>query len=144
MRDIKYIVVHCTATVPDTKIESIRKYWKEKLGWKNPGYHYIIKRNGEIVRLQPENLNANGVAGNNRFAIHISYIGGVDKEGKPVDNRTNAQKHTMFNKLVSLSEKYPGATILGHRDFPGVKKMCPGFDVSEWLKNYTPDLDIAA
>jgi N-acetylmuramoyl-L-alanine amidase len=144
MRDIKYIVVHCTATQPDTKIESIQRFWQEQLGWKNPGYHYIIKRNGDVVRLQPDNLIANGVAGNNRNAIHISYIGGVDKENKPIDNRTDAQKHALFSKLVALSEKYTNAIIKGHRDFPGVTKACPSFDVREWLQHYIPDLDIAA
>ncbi len=155
-REIKYIVVHCTATAPETTIENIQRYWKEHLGWKNPGYHYIIKRSGEIVTINPEGNISNGVKNNNRHSIHISYIGGVDKTGKPIDNRTDAQKHALFNKLVSLSEKYPNATILGHRDFSPDKdgngkidfyewvKYCPCFDVREWLKNYTPDLDIAA
>ena len=154
-RNIKYIVVHCTATLPETTIESIQRYWKEQLKWRNPGYHYIIKRNGEIVQLNKEEDISNGVAGHNKNAIHISYIGGIDKNGKPIDNRTNAQKHALFNKLVSLSEKYPGTTILGHRDFSPDKngdgrieydewvKTCPAFDVKEWLKNYTPDFDLA-
>ena len=144
MRTIKYIVVHCTATPPDASIDSIKNYWKEKLGWNNPGYHYIIKRNGEIVNLLPEEKPSNGVKGYNQNSVHISYIGGVDKNNQPVDNRTGAQRHAMFNKLIALSEKYPSATILGHRDFPGVTKKCPSFDVKEWLKNYTPDLDLAA
>ncbi len=156
MRDIKFIVVHCTATPPETKIENIQRYWKEQLKWKNPGYHYIIKRNGEIVKITEEQNIANGVGGHNRYSIHISYIGGVNKEGKPLDNRTDAQIHALFNKLVALSEKYPNATILGHRDFSPDKdgdglieynewiKACPCFDVKEWLQNYTPDLDMAA
>ncbi len=156
MRTIKFIVVHCTATPPETPIDSIKNYWKKNLGWKNPGYHYIIKRNGDIVRLFPEEKPSNGVKGHNQNSIHISYIGGVDKDGKPIDNRTDAQKHSMFNKLVALSEKYPDATILGHRDLSPDKdgdgiietsewvKHCPSFDVKEWLKNYTPDLDLAA
>lgn len=143
MRTIKYIVVHCTATPPDAAIESIKRYWKEQLGWKNPGYHYIIKRSGDIVRLHPENLISNGVKGYNENSIHISYIGGIDAKGNPVDNRTPAQVHAMFNKLVALGEKYPNAIILGHRDFPGVTKQCPSFDVKAWLKNYTPDIAIA-
>lgn len=143
-RNIKYIVVHCTATPPETSIDSILRYWKENLGWKNPGYHYIIKRNGEIVNLFPEDKVSNGVKGYNQNSVHISYIGGVDKNNLPVDNRSDAQIHAMFGKLVALSDKYPNATILGHRDFPGVTKMCPSFDVREWLKNYTPDLGIAA
>ena len=156
MRTIKYIVVHCTATPTDATIASIKNYWEQELGWKNPGYHYIIKRNGEIVKLNDEANISNGVAGHNRYAIHISYIGGIDKVGKPIDNRTDQQKHSLFNKLVFLSEKYPNATILGHRDFSSDKngngkiehnewiKACPSFDVKDWLTNYTPDLDAAA
>ena|SRR5205814_8578869 len=156
MRMIENIVVHCTATQPDATIESIKNYWKKSLGWDNPGYHYIIKRNGDIVRLFPEEKPSNGVKGHNQSAIHISYIGGIDKNGKPSDNRTDAQKHSMFNKLVALSEKYPHARILGHRDLSPDKngdgiiepsewvKHCPSFDVKEWLRNYTPDLDQAA
>lgn len=143
-RIIKYIVVHCTATPTDTTIESIKRYWKEEKKWNNPGYHYIIKRNGEIVQLQNENLIANGVAGYNANAVHISYIGGIDKNSNPIDNRTPAQVRVMFDKLVELSEKYPAARILGHRDFPEVKKACPSFDVKKWLQDYTPDIAIAA
>lgn len=65
--------------------------------------------------------------------------------GNPIDNRTPAQVRAMFNKLVALSEKYPGAEILGHRDFPGVTKRCPSFDVKQWLRDYIPeDIAIAA
>lgn len=140
-RDIRYIVVHCTATPPDTKIENIQRYWKEQLHWKNPGYHFIIRRDGIIVQLQSIEKVANGVAGYNTQSVHLAYIGGVDKDGKPMDNRTLAQQETMFDKLVALSEKFPLAKILGHRDFPNVKKACPCFDVDGWRKNYVPNLD---
>lgn len=140
-REIRYIVVHCTATPPAAKIESIQRYWKEQLGWKDPGYHYIIQRNGEIICLQPEHLIANGVKGYNTQSIHISYIGGIDKNNKPVDNRTGEQQAALFNKLVALTEKYPQAKIMGHRDFPGVTKACPCFDVRKWLAGYLPALN---
>jgi N-acetylmuramoyl-L-alanine amidase len=155
-RVIKYLVVHCTATPPEATIESIQKYWRDELKWENPGYHYIIKRSGEIVQLNDEDNISNGVAGNNAHSIHISCIGGIDKDRNPVDNRTLAQIHALFNKLVALSERYPEATILGHRDFSPDKnndgiienyewiKSCPGYDVREWLKNYTPDVTMAA
>jgi N-acetylmuramoyl-L-alanine amidase len=138
-RNIKYIVVHCTATPPEAKVENIVRYWKEQLGWKNPGYHYIIKRNGEIVSLLSEDLVANGVKNYNQQSVHISYIGGIDKNNKPADNRTPEQKTALFNKLVALSEKYPEAEIKGHRDFPGVIKACPSFDLRTWLKEYVPE-----
>lgn len=139
-REINFIVVHCTATQPTAKIEDIKRYWKEVLGWKNPGYHYIIKRNGDIVKLLSENIPSNGVAGHNQKSVHLSYIGGVDKTNKPIDNRTLSQQAAMFDLIVELSERYPKAKILGHRDFVGVKKACPSFDVKEWLKNFTPYL----
>ena len=155
-RTIKYIVVHCTASSPTATIESIQQFWKNELKWKNPGYHYIIKRNGEIVCINNEENISNGVAGNNKHSIHIAYIGGISKEGAPQDNRTSAQSHALFNKLVALSEKYPGAEILGHRDFSPDKnnngvieqfewiKYCPCFNVREWLKNYVPDIGLTA
>jgi N-acetylmuramoyl-L-alanine amidase len=46
----------------------------------------------------------------------------------------------MFDLIVSLTEKYPAAEVLGHRDFPNVHKACPSFDVKDWLKNYEPNL----
>ncbi len=145
LRNIKYIVVHCTATPTTTTLESIKSYWKEQRGWGDtPGYHYFIKRDGTIVQLLDEKKNSYGVYKHNSECISIAYVGGIDKDGKPVDNRSDAQKHAMFDIIVRLTEKYPKAEVLGHRDFPGVKKACPCFDVKEWLKNYEPDFNSAA
>jgi N-acetylmuramoyl-L-alanine amidase len=145
MRNIKFIVIHCTATQPATKLDNIQKYWKEIRGWGDvPGYHYVIKTNGDIVKLLDENKNSNGVYLHNSECINMSYIGGIDQHGNPKDTRTRAQETAMFNKIVELTEKYPMAKVVGHRDFPGVKKACPCFDVKTWLANYTPDLDMAA
>ncbi len=145
LRNIKYIVVHCTATPPTTTVESIKRYWKEQRGWGDtPGYHYLIQRHGNIVQLLDESKNSYGVYAHNSNCISLAYIGGIDKEGKPLDNRSDAQKHAMFDLIVSLTEKYPQAQVLGHRDFAGVKKACPSFDVKKWLGEYEPDLGNAA
>ena len=145
LRNIKYIVVHCTATPPTTTVESIKRFWKEQRGWGDtPGYHYLIQRQGTLIQLLDESKNSNGVYLHNSNCINIAYIGGVDKDGKPQDNRSDAQKHSMFDLIVSLTEKYPHAEVLGHRDFPDVHKACPCFDVKTWLKEYEPDLGNAA
>lgn len=137
-RNIKNIVIHCTATGIKAKLESIKNYWKNKLGWKSPGYHYIIDYLGNVTQLLSESKIANGVKGHNSESIHISYIGGIDFEGKAYDTRSYAQEVSMFDLIVKLSTKYPNAQILGHRDFQGVKKDCPSFDVKAWLKSFTP------
>lgn len=133
MREIRFIVIHCTATRQDATVTSIRRYWKS-LGWKNPGYHYLIEASGTVHILQPHSGIANGVAGYNAHALHVSYIGGVDVSGKPVDNRTEAQRKKMLELVKRLRAEYPRAKVLGHRDFPDVRKACPSFDVAAWLK----------
>lgn len=126
MRDIKYIVVHCTATDQDAKVSSIIRYWQEELGWKNPGYHYIFDKNGHMTQLQDENKPTNGVRGYNANSIHVCYIGGKHK-----DDRTAMQKAMMLDCIKRLRGKYPNAVIQGHRDFPGVTKACPRFDAKQ-------------
>ena len=133
MRKINNIVLHCTATATNATIEAIKKYWAEVLKWKSPGYHYIIDYAGTVHSIHPEELISNGVSGHNHDSINISYIGGVVGT-KAVDTRSDAQKQAMITLLLGLRHKYPGAKICGHRDFPGVKKACPSFDVAKWLK----------
>lgn len=145
LRHIEYIVVHCTATQPGATIENIKKYWREQRGWGDtPGYHYIIKADGEVVQLLGEDKNSNGVYQHNSQCINIAYIGGIDKTGQAKDTRTRAQENALFALIIRLTEKYSGAKVLGHRDFPDVKKACPCFDVKTWLSEYEPDLGTAA
>ena len=131
MRNINYIAIHCTATQPESSIASIQNYWKNNLGWKNPGYHYIIDRFGNVINLLPIELVSNGVQGFNSQTINISYVGGIDKSGKPKDTRTEAQKQSILKLLKELRVKFPKAKIQGHRDFPNVKKACPSFDAKK-------------
>jgi N-acetylmuramoyl-L-alanine amidase len=133
MREIKYIVLHCTATKQDATVESIKNYWKNNLGWKNPGYHFLIEKNGNIINLHPIEEISNGVAGYNKNSIHISYIGGVDNNNKGLDNRTPKQILSQLQLIIEMKEKFSKAEILGHKDFPNVKKECPSFDVKRWL-----------
>ena len=41
-RNIRLIVIHCTATSEQTAISSIQTYWKKVLHWRKPGYHYVV------------------------------------------------------------------------------------------------------
>lgn len=135
MREIDYIVLHATATRPNASVDAIKKYWKESLGWKDPGYHYIIDEQGRRHILSSITKPTNGVKGYNHNSIHISYIGGISPTGEPLDTRTRAQKvetEKLLRELLEVLSCPP--EILGHRDFPGVKKACPSFDVKKWLK----------
>lgn len=135
MRDIKHLVVHCTATLQTATPDSISKYWREQLGWKSPGYHILVKPDGECVRMAPDEAVTNGVGGGyNANSLHVSYIGGILPGNKPVDNRTPEQKSALIEVLKEWKAAHPDAEILGHRDFwfkyryDKARKACPCFD----------------
>ena len=134
MREIKYIVIHCTATQPNTKKESILNYWKNTLKWKNVGYHRLVDANGVIHELAKYEQVTNGVKGFNSNSINFSYIGGIDVAGRPKDTRTIKQKESLLYLVKQAKKQFPNAIVQGHRDFKGVVKACPSFDVKEWLK----------
>ena len=136
-RSIKFIAIHCTATQPSATVAAIQRHWKDTLGWKSPGYHLLIETNGTIHRLLPFDGVANGVKGFNNHSVHISYIGGITKEGKPVDNRTAAQKEAILlciKEVIEWSEN-KCLIIQGHRDFPNANKACPCFDAKAEYRN---------
>lgn len=142
MRTIRRIFVHCTATSQNVTVRRIQQSWRG-IGWKNPGYHYIIDADGVTTQLLDESRCANGVYGYNADSIHVAYIGGIDfirGKWKAADTRTDAQKDSLRLLLADLKKRYPDAQILGHRDISPDKnhngkvdpweriKECPCFD----------------
>ena len=124
-RNITHLVVHCTATAHNATVENIVAYWRDKLKWKTSGYHKIIKADGEVVTLMPDNKIANGVKGHNKTSLHVSWIGGLHN-----DNRTLAQRKALAAVLWNWLKLYPDAEICGHTDFENVHKACPQFDAA--------------
>ncbi len=86
----------------------------------------MVFADGRVVQLLDECRVANGVKGYNSISVHVAYTGGVDASGKPVDNRTDAQKKFLLYLLKVLRRAYPNAQIVGHRDLAA--KACPSFD----------------
>jgi N-acetylmuramoyl-L-alanine amidase len=133
-REIRYIVIHTTATGQNATVAGIQRAWKER-GWSSPGYHRLIEANGTIHNLSHFDRPTNGVKGFNHESIHISYVGGLSPANKPVDNRTDKQKAAILDCIREALE-YVGKPVIiqGHRDFEGVKKECPCFDAKSEYK----------
>nr|WP_314698278.1 N-acetylmuramoyl-L-alanine amidase [uncultured Prevotella sp.] len=134
MRYIKYIAVHCTASHQSQTIEGLKQEFKRK-GWVNPGYHYVVSSDGKITQLLDEDKVSNGVKGFNSVSINVAYIGGIDTNGKPIDNRTDAQKASLRSLLRMLHKKYPTAFIQGHRDFSPDLNKDGKITPNEWMKS---------
>lgn len=135
MREIKYIVIHCTASQPNTKKEAIINYWKNTLKWKTVGYHRLIDANGVIHELAKYEQITNGVKGYNSESIHFSYIGGIDESGRSKDTRTIKQKESLLYLVKQAKKQFPNAIVQGHKDFKGVTKACPSFDAKSEYKD---------
>lgn len=132
MRRIDKIIVHCTAT-PEGRHVSVKDIdrWHRERGFKCIGYHYVIDLDGLVhVGRDESDIGAHTI-GQNRNSIGVCYVGGLDKNMKPKDTRTEKQRASLRSVVSKLQKKYPGATVHGHREF--AKKACPCFDVKTEL-----------
>ena len=146
MRRIDYIVVHCTDTRDDATIESLKAHWRS-LGWKAPGYHYVIMADGALYSLAHAYEVVNGVKGYNQNSIHIAYMGGRNNDGEESCTLNNKQQVTLYRELLYQHKMHPHAKIVGHRDLSpdlngnGVVerkewlKRCPLFDVKTFFES---------
>lgn len=131
--DVEYLAVHCAATKPsqDIGVKDIDR-WHRNQGYLKVGYHFVIRRNGQLEQGRPLSERGAHVEGFNHCSVGICLVGGVDEAGKPANNFTPEQLTTLHALLTQLTKAYPQAEVVGHRDFPNVKKACPSFDAKSW------------
>lgn len=136
MREIKEIVVHCTATPEnrDVTVADVRRWHKER-GFKDIGYHYLIKLDGTVCAGRPESQIGAHCKGHNAQSIGVAYVGGLDRTGKAKDTRTPMQKMALCSLLKTLLNKYPGARVLGHRDTSPDLDNSGIVEPDEWVKD---------
>lgn len=127
MREIKEIIIHCTAT-PEGREVTVKEIdsWHKQRGWQGVGYHYVIYLDGSIHPGRDINKVGAHCSGHNKNSIGICYVGGLDKNMKPKDTRTPEQKEALIYLLRKLKNRHPNVGIFGHRDF--ANKACPCFD----------------
>lgn len=136
-----FIAVHCSATRPSLDIgESEIRRWHTDRGWQDIGYNIVIRRSGIVEIGRPLDYRGAHVEGYNDSAVGVCLVGGLDDAGGPADNFTPGQYLSLLHTLRFLRRYAPDAVIQGHRDFPGVKKDCPCFDVRAWLFGAAPEL----
>lgn len=133
---IKFLTIHCTATPEgrDNTAAEVTRWDIEIFG--QPSYHHVIELDGDVVRTLRDDQKGAHTGGRNTGNIGISYVGGtatMNAGGKPKDTRTPAQKAALRKIVADYRAKYPGIIVRGHRDWPGVTKACPSFNVAKDL-----------
>lgn len=137
-RRIAYLVIHTTASGQHCTAADEQRHFLEDLKWSVGGYHKMVEANGRAVRLYADEVITNGtypflgpgILINNRNALHVAWIGGINAQGQPVDNRTAAQLATLRNLVFAWLARYPKLRVLGHGQVRA--KACPCFDVPAW------------
>ena len=134
MRSIDKIIVHCSATREGqhVTVQQIRQ-WHLQRNFADIGYHYVIYLDGTVHKGRPLEKAGAHCKGYNAHSIGICYVGGLDRQGKPKDTRTAAQKAALLSLIRELRQRFPRATVHGHREF--ANKACPCFDAAKEYKS---------
>jgi len=142
-REINKISIHCSATKTGG-VRAFDVYHREVKHWHQVGYHFVIgngmidghyikSADGNIEVGRPLSIDPAAVKGHNKGMIAICLV------GDSIDSFTEKQFDSLKKLIVDLCSEFnidPFNNVLGHRDFPGVKKECPCFDVKTFVKKY--------
>jgi len=145
MRSLNGIVVHCTATHPEwwndrsagDKVAEVRR-WHLDRGWSDVGYHYLIDRDGIVVKGRPIEKAGAHAKGHNANTVGISLFGGHGSSATDAfEDHFTPEQDAALRKLVDeLKQKFDIKTIIGHNQVSA--KACPGFSVPRWLSHQPP------
>jgi N-acetylmuramoyl-L-alanine amidase len=130
----EYLVVHCSATKPsmDIGLREIKRWHVDDNGWRDVGYHYIIRRNGEVELGRSNRDTGAHAAGYNHKSISLCMVGGMAEDNSAENNFTAQQWTALLDLVKQIKVDYPEANVIGHNEIS--EKECPSFDVQQWKK----------
>ena len=127
MRKIDQIVVHCSDSWDnrDVTAADIRR-WHEQRGWADIGYHFVIRRTGQIELGRALEVPGAHVKGSNENSVGICMVGQSQFE--------ECQFQALHSLVEMLSFMFPNADTLGHYELNN-QKTCPNIDMVR-LRSY--------
>ena len=129
MTRIGFIVVYSSghrADATNIGASELRHSHRAK-GWRDIGFHYVIKRDGSVEKGRPDVQPGAHEPRINSHSLAICLVGGASG-----DTYAPAQLAALAALAARLHAEHPNAIVLGHRDVPGVRSDVPGFDVPAW------------
>jgi N-acetylmuramoyl-L-alanine amidase len=122
VRKITKHIIHCSDS-PTGDVTEIRK-WHLARGWNDVGYHYIIRRDGEIEVGRTLDVIGAHCEGQNSISVGTCLVGRDVFTAKQFESLRRI--HTMLQAL------FPGIGPHPHNEF--ANKRCPCFDVYAVLR----------
>lgn len=92
--------------------------WHLNNGWSGAGYHFLVRKDGSIYRMRPEQYIGSHAYGSNSDSLGVCFEGKYNEETMP-----QAQINSGKELVVYLKEKYGINTVLKHSDV--CKTSCP-------------------
>lgn len=128
------IILH-HAAAQNSSAEDIHR-WHLNNGWSGAGYHFLVRKDGKVYRLRPEEKVGAHAYGANYNSLGICFEGDYMQE-----DMTEAQKEAGKELVVYLKNKYKISTVQAHRDVCATS--CPGnkFPFDE-IANFEPSNEI--
>ena len=111
------IVLHHAAATNCT-VQDVHR-WHIDRGWSGIGYHFFIRKSGEIWRGRPEDRVGAHTVSYNANSIGICFEGNFENEPMP-----ELQKAAGLELIAYLKGKYPIKDIKGHGELKAT--ACPG------------------
>lgn len=111
------IILH-HADAKSCSAEDIHK-WHLNNGWSGAGYHFLVRKDGEIYRLRPEDKVGAHAYSSNYNSIGICFEGNYMEEDMP-----ETQKEAGKELVAYLKGKYGITTVQRHKDVCATS--CPG------------------
>lgn len=122
MRQIRKHIIHCSdSSFGDAKIIRL---WHKSRGFKDIGYHFIIREDGEIECGRMLSEVGAHCKGHNKDSIGTCLIGKGEF--------TDAQKASLKRLHKSLETQFPDIQANPHNFF-NANKTCPNIDLKEVL-----------
>lgn len=122
MREIVEHIVHCSDS--DVGDVAVIRQWHLARGWNDVGYHFVIRRDGEIEVGRTLDVVGAHCEGFNSRSVGTCLVGKKDFSVRQMASLKRI--HTMLAGL------FPGIKAVGHR-MHNPHKTCPNFEVGEVL-----------
>jgi len=128
-RPVNRVFLHCSASDnPAHDNVATMDLWHKQRGWAGVGYHFFIRKSGELELGRDLEVTPAAQEGNNKGTIAICL------HGLKSENFTAAQFATLLLLCQQINEAYGGfATVTFHGHCEVARKACPVFDYKRVL-----------
>lgn len=99
-------------------VEAVHAYHRNENGWAGIGYHFYIRKDGNVYRGRPETWLGAHTSGHNDM-LGICVEGNYDTETMP-----SVQQNAVVDLIAYLKKTYGNLTVYAHRELDSTS--CPG------------------